>query len=142
MNIAVLRATGSAAALAAVRSALNLDVDREWKKGDPGRRGAVNEDSGFNACVADVDNPAALMVKLREFLATCKTSGAILASPELSTQLDVGLSVGGSRQFSASLILSPSDLGLFAELGMELSVSAYPVSDEVTGAGGEGAQSG
>lgn len=130
MNVATLRVTGSAAALAAVRSVLSLDVDREWKKGDSRRCGAVQESSGFNACVADVDDRAVLMAKLREFLATCKTSGAILASPELSTQLDIGLSVGGCRQFSASLVLAPSDLRLLAELGIELSVSAYLVSGD------------
>ena len=130
MNVATLRATGSAAALAAVRAVLNLDVDREWKKGDPRRPGVVQEHAGFNACVADVDDPAALMAKLREFLVTCKARGAVLASPELSTQLDVGFSVGGSRQFSASLVFAPSDMRLLAALGIELRVSAYPVSSD------------
>ena len=83
MNIAALRATGSEAALASLQSALSLDIDIEWRKGEPRRKGGVNEDSGFNACIADAPTPVALVAEIRVFLNKCKAQKAVLASAEL-----------------------------------------------------------
>ena len=44
--------------------------------------------------------------------------------------IDVGLTVGTSDQFTASVTLTPADLALLAKAGVELSVSAYPATEE------------
>jgi hypothetical protein len=130
MNIATLRTEGSDAALEALGELLDLKVDAVWRKGDTRRRGGVNVQSGFNACVADAANPTALVAEIRGFLIKCLTLDAVLHSSELSAQLDVGISVGGSAQFSASVVFPAEDLGLCSKLGVVLSISAYPCSDE------------
>lgn len=129
MNIAVLRAAGSDAALASLRSTLSLNISIEWKKGDPRRQGGIHDGSGFNVSVADVSTPVALVKEIREFLKKCKAQDAVLSSAELTTQLDIGIGVGLSEQYLASVVFTPDDMRSFSELGLELSVSAYPQSD-------------
>lgn len=130
MNIAVLRAEGSDAVLEALRQALDLKIDAEWKKGELRRRESVHEHSGFNACVADVTEPAALIAEIRNFLKRCRTHNIILSSNALTTQLDIGILVGHPRQSTASVVFSVEDLRLFSELGLEISISVYPGSDD------------
>jgi len=132
MNIAVLRAEASDAALESLRLALDLEIDADWETGDPRRRGGVQEQSGFTAFVANVSDPTALIAEVRKFLERCRTRNAVLSSHDLTTQLDIGISVGQSEQFTASVVFSAEDLRIFSELGLELSVSAYPGSDDKT----------
>jgi len=129
MNIATLRASGSDAALASLRKAFDLKVDADWKQGEPRRRGGVHDKPGLNACVADVASPTALVVEIRAFLDKCLKHREVLSSSELSTQLDIGITVGESGQYYASIVFPPVVLNLLSELGIELSVSAYPGSD-------------
>ncbi|PYV29834.1 MAG: hypothetical protein DMG09_28875 [Acidobacteria bacterium] len=44
--------------------------------------------------------------------------------------IDVGLTVGTSDQFTASVTLTQADLALLAKAGVELSVSAYPATED------------
>ena len=131
MNTATLRALGSDSALDSLRDALDLSIIREWKKGETRRLGGVYEISGFNAdVVADAENPPSLVEEIREFLNSCLAKRILFSSSELSSQLDIGVSVGGSEQFTASVVFSPEDLESFSKLGLELSISAYPTSDD------------
>ena len=131
MNTATLRALGSDAALDYLCNALDLSIIREWKKGETNRRGGVYEISGFNADVVDdAENPSSLVEEIREFLNSCLAKKILFSSSELSSQLDIGVSVGGSEQFTASVVFSPEDLESFSKLGLELSISAYPTSDD------------
>ena len=131
MNTATLRALGSDAALDYLCNALDLSIIREWKKGETNRRGGVYEISGFNADVVDdAENPLSLVEEIRDFLNSCLAKIILFSSSELSSQLDIGVSVGGSEQFTASVVFSPEDLESFSKLGLELSISAYPSSDD------------
>ena len=131
MNTATLRALGSDSALDSLRDALDLSIIREWKKGETRRLGGVYEISGFNAdVVADAENPSSLVEEIRGFLNRCLSNRILFSSSDLSSQLDIGVSVGGSEQFTASVVFSPEDLESFSKLGLELSVSAYPTSDD------------
>jgi hypothetical protein len=60
----------------------------------------------------------------------CKKQGVTFARPSLSAELSVGVTVGDSDQFVASVALSASDILLLGSLGIALSVTAYPTSDE------------
>lgn len=128
MNIATLRASGTEEALLSLRSALDMKIDREWKKGDVRRRGTTHEASGFNACVADVANPKDLMLAIREFLLKCRTAGIVFSSEGLSAELDIGVTVGSDKQFTASVLFSVDDARVCSEIGLPIRVSAYPSS--------------
>jgi hypothetical protein len=135
MNTATLRTLGSDSALDYLRDALDLSITQEWKKGETRRRGGVYEISGFNAdVVADAENPSSLVSSLvkeiRGFLNRCLSKRILFSSSDLSSQLDIGVSVGASQQFTASVVFSPENLESFSKLGLELSVSAYPIFDD------------
>jgi hypothetical protein len=117
------------AALESLREVLGLTVDREWKKGDMRRPSGICDASGFNACVADTGTSQELMLVVRKFLDLCRRMEVGLTSDGLATELDIGLSVGGSAQFTASVLLTLDDLRLCSEIGLPVRVSCYPASD-------------
>lgn len=88
--------------------------------------------SGFNACIADESSSGELMLAVREFLNRCRKQGIVLSSADLATELDIGISVGGSEQFTASVGFSPEDMSYFSELALPLRISAYPASNDAT----------
>jgi hypothetical protein len=94
------------------------------------RRGGHHSSAGFNATVADALNPDEMIVAIRNFFAMCKEQGVTFGRPSLSAELSVGVTVGDSDQFTASVALSASDIQLLGSLGIALSVTAYPTSDE------------
>lgn len=104
MNIATLRAEGSDAALTSLRKAFDLEIDSDWKRGEPRRHGGVHDKSGLNACVADVTSPAELVGEIQEFINKCLKRREVFSSSELSAQLDIGITVGGSGQYLASVV--------------------------------------
>ena len=131
MNTATLRTLGSDSALDYLCDVLDLSIIREWGKGETSRRGGVNEIPGFNAdVVADAENPSSLLEEIRGFLNRCLSKRILFSSSDLSSQLDIGVSVGVSQQFTASVVFSPENLESFSKLGLELSVSAYPIFDD------------
>jgi hypothetical protein len=135
MNIASLTVTGDCTSLDAIRQTLPEKPESEWVKGDARRNGRVYEDSGFDLTIADVETPGELVEKVRAYLAVCRVRGLTFAVPSISAELRVGFSVGDSRQFIGSVDFSLSDLRDFAELGIGLSVTAYPTSDEANSNG-------
>ncbi len=130
MNLATLRVEGTEEALASLRGTLRLEADATWKKGEPKRRGGHHSSAGFNATIADASNPDEMIVAIRNFSAMCKEQGVSFVRPSLSAELSVGVTVGDSDQFVASVALSASDILLLGTLGIALSVTAYPTSDE------------
>lgn len=136
MNLAILRAEGSNDALGTLRIALDHRVDRNWQIGDEMGDGQIHLASGFSIVVADVASPKELLADIRKFLSNCKDLDlAFSGKSGLTGELSIGISVGDTAQFSASLDFTPSDLSLMSELGLRLSVSAYPTSDEVSAEG-------
>jgi len=129
MNLAMLRVVGNDAELEALKQALPLEIEASWKQGQAMRRGTASS-SGFNATVADSENPKQLVNAVREFLTECGKRGVTFSTTHLTTELSIGIAVGDSTQFIASVDFSPSDLKALATLGIALSVTAYPTSDE------------
>ncbi|MFN8913608.1 MAG: hypothetical protein ACK5Y1_04915 [Betaproteobacteria bacterium] len=130
MNLATLRVEGADEALQAVRNALGLAPDSMWKQGEPKRRGGFFSSSGLSATIADAKNPREMVVAIREFIAECKARSFAFSGSGLSAELSVGVTVGDAEQFVACVDFSASDLLSLGALGIELSISAYPASDQ------------
>lgn len=130
MNLAVLRVKGPERSLNEVRRSLNLVCDAEWEKGDKRIGGRVSDASGFNATIADANNPNQLIESVRIFLSDCKAKKVVFPSLELVAELDIGFTVGDSDQFVGSVEFSVPELLLFCECGISICVTAYPTSDE------------
>jgi hypothetical protein len=129
MNIATLRVEGADEALENLRNQLGLDIDASWKRGEAKRHGHHSL-SGFNAKVADAENPGQMVEAVRKFMLTIKEQGVVFSASNLSAELFIGVTVGDSVQFIAFVELLPADILLLGSLGVALSVTAYPTSDE------------
>jgi len=130
MNLAILIVEGDELALSNLRKALPLKIASSWKKGDVRRNGKSHTSPGFSATIADVANPGELIRAILTFLKQCKERGVSFTKTGVSAELSLGVTVGDSQQFVAGVELSPSDLFLFAEHGLTLSLTAYPTSDD------------
>lgn len=130
MNLVTLRAEGTDAALKNICDSLSLNIDASWKQGEVKRNGSKYSKSGFNACIADTETPKLLLNYIREFMVKCKTNNTTFSDSDISAQLDIGIGVGSSEQYSASVTFTPTELQYFIDLGLELCVSSYPISDD------------
>ena len=130
MNLATLIVEGDESALSKLRKALSLQTATSWKKGDVRRNGKNHSSAGFSATIADVRSPGELTRAVQTFLEQCKERGVSFTKSGVSAELSLGFTVGDSQQFVAGVQLSPSDLSLFAEHGLTLSLTAYPTSDD------------
>jgi hypothetical protein len=74
-----------------------------------------------------------MLLAIREFLSKCAAQSITLAEHGLTGELSLGVTVGDSVQFVACLDFSVNDLLSLGALGVELSLAAYPTSDEVNG---------
>jgi len=130
MNLATLRLEGTDEALQMVCNTLGLVADSMYKQGEPKRRGGFHSSSGLSATIADAKNPGEMVAVIREFIVKCKSRNIVLAGQGLCTELAIGVTVGDSEQFVAFVDFSASDLLSLGSLGVELSIAAYPTSDE------------
>lgn len=130
MNVATLRLSGIDAALDALVIALKLPVTSRVRVGDPRRVGDVHTSSGLSADIADGDNPGAMLAKVRSFLAECQKHGSELFQNGVEAELAIGVSVGDTAQYIASVDFSASEIRALANIGIGLSFAAYPTSDE------------
>ena len=130
MNLVTLRVEGTDEALQTVCDTLALVPESMWKQGDPKRRGGFFSSSGLCTTIADAKNPSEMVVAIREFMAECKAQNFVFSRMGLSAELSVGVTVGDSDQFVACVDFSASDLLSLGALGIELSIAAYPTSDE------------
>ncbi len=130
MRLACLRAHGADEALDRIRDALDLKIDVRWKAGDRARRNRIHEHSGFNAAIVDAANLEDLYTETIQFLTACQEKGINFRDLNVEAEIDIGISVGCSEQLMPSLSWEPEDLKLFSDLGVRLTVSGYPASDE------------
>ena len=130
MNVAQLWVTGSETALAKACDLLALDPDSSWRQGDKMRNGKVHEDNGVGISIADASSPRELVEEIRSFVVRCADSDANFKKLGLAANLSLGYTVGDSEQFAACIDFTDQDLRNLAELGVGLSVCAYPTSDE------------
>ena len=130
MNLATLRLEGPDEAIQTVRDTLGLVADSTYKQGDPKHRGGFHSSSGLGATIADAKNPREMVAAIRKFIAKCQSRNINLAGQGLSSELAIGVTAGVSEQFVAIVDFSTSDLLSLGALGVELSFTAYPTSDE------------
>jgi hypothetical protein len=130
MNLAILRIEGAEEALADFCNQLNVHATSTWKAGDPRRGGKFFTSCGLSVEIADADNPGAMLLAIREFLAKCAAKNISLSDYGLIGELALGVTVGDSVQFVAGIDLSAADLLSLGTLGVELSLTAYPTSGE------------
>ena len=130
MNLATLRIEGTDEALQTVQAMLSLVPDSTWKQGEPKRRGGVFASSGLSTTIADAKNPVEMVVAIREFIAECNARHFAFSGFGLAAELLIGVTVGDSDQFIAFVDFSATDLLSLGALGAELSIAAYPTSDE------------
>jgi hypothetical protein len=130
LNIATLRIAGDDVALDNVIRKLNLQVTWRAKAGDPRKRGGVHATSCLNAPIADADNPGAMLHQIRTFLTACVQHGPTVFPNGVDAELSIGIAVGDSIQYVASVDISPDDIRDLATVGIALSFTAYPTSDE------------
>jgi len=130
MRVAVLRVSGADLDPDAYVKRHGFTPDIIWRAGEPDRLGRVRSKSGFNLSIGDAVSAAALVKQVRGWVED--NMSALLALGGLGgvAVIDVGLTVGTSDQFTASVTLTPADLALLAKAGVELSVSAYPATEE------------
>jgi hypothetical protein len=129
LNVATLRLSGNDALLDDLVRRLNLQVVSRVKAGDPRRRGGVYAASTLNAPIADAASSGSLLSQIRPFLAECLKHGPTLFGNGVEAELSVGISVGDSIQYVASVDFSPVEMRDLAYLGIALNVTAYPASD-------------
>jgi hypothetical protein len=130
MNIANVIIEGPDEALEMVRLQLDLSTDKTWIIGQPTRRGGLHTISGFSVTIADAESPGEMLELVRQFVALCTAKDIGFSRDRLSAEVSIGMTVGESIQFVASVGLSPSDLLSLGSLGVAISVTAYPASDE------------
>lgn len=130
MWLAVLHASGAVFDPETYLRRSGLQPDAVWHVGEPRSRGGPHADSGFNVCVADECSREALVAKVRYWLNAHGRAMAALRDAGATAELDVGMSVGSTKQFAASMSLELSDLALLAKLGLADRVSAYPDDDD------------
>ncbi len=130
MNIASLRVQGSDSEVIALRTALSIPIDADWKQGEYKSRNKKHEKSGFNACIADVEYTIDLSKRIHEFLSECKIQSISFKSSDIEAEIDIGIGVGLNEQFAPSICVPQEDMKLIVELGLEFRVSAYPCSDD------------
>jgi len=138
LNIATLRLTGSDASLDEVVGKLRLTVSSRVRAGDPRRRGGVHAASGLSASIAGAANPVAMTKQVRAFIQECLKHCPNLFPEAVDAELAVGISVGDSVKFVASVDLSPADIRDLAAIGIAFSVAAYPTSAAVGPDGASG----
>lgn len=130
MNIAMLYINGPDEGLDRLTQVLGLTETSRWKAGDPIRAGKTHENSGIEFELADLATPRDLIYAVRNFLHGWLAKGISLYAFNLKGELSIGVAVGDSKQFTAHLNFSVDDALLLGTLGVELSITAYPTSDE------------
>ncbi|WP_437927949.1 hypothetical protein WMF37_01500 [Sorangium sp. So ce291] len=103
--------------------------DAVWHAGDRTRRGQTREDSGFSLDIGDAASADALIQGFRAWVRSNRSALLELRQHGVAAEVDVGMTVGSSAQFTASIALAPEDLALLAEVGLSYRVSAYPCND-------------
>ena len=130
MNLATLRVEGTDEALETVRNNLGIVPDSMWKQGEPKVGGRLFSRSGLCATITDARTPSEMLVAIRKFVAECKAQNFASSGSGVSAELSIGITVVDTEQFVACVDFSASDLLSLGALGVELSIVAYPTSDE------------
>jgi len=128
MRIAVLRVHCPTLNPSEFLERWELEAACVWNAGDI-ERGKPLATSGFTLDVADAQSDDELIASITDFLSANSAALERLFKLEASLVLDIGLTVGGNDQFTASTTLEPTVLAMLSTVGISLKVSSYPSSD-------------
>lgn len=109
---------------------MGFETDAVWHKGEAGRRGKPLDNSGCNLTITDAESLKELEDDIRTFVEEYFEDLKGLSSEGVTLGLDIGVTVGDSKQYSVSIYISPEDMALFSRAGIGVTFSAYPTSDE------------
>lgn len=114
---------------ALLRAHPKLKPDAAWKAGVPDARGRVPATNGFNLFLGQGGDWKAVSALLRRRLKSLEPM--IREGREIGAafELDIGVMPGGSKFWTRSVRFDPADLERLRALGVELCVTAYPVSE-------------
>jgi len=125
----VLRVTGNEFDPQSFVKRFGFGPDLVRRAGIPDSVGRVRSKSGFNLTIAARDSGEAFVRNICEWVDANRLALQAVEASGGSAEIDVGLSVGASGQFTVSVTWTPSQLALLAECGVDLCVSAYPSSN-------------
>ena len=128
MRVAVLRASGQNWNPEIFKREHKIATAAVWQENE-GTTGRRRADSGFNVTIADAASGTELVSQIICWVQENRAVLEALATTKVKAQVDIGVTVGSSEQFTASVVLTPNDLLALSESGVELSFSAYPASD-------------
>ena len=130
MNLVSIVIEGDEQRLDIIKDKLSIAIDSSWHKGSQTKSGKLREYSGFTACICDCSTPFSMIEKLSDFLCYIDNKHLNFNQLELDARLFVGVTVGDQQQFIAKIDFPDYLLQLISKLGLHLSVSAYPTTDE------------
>lgn len=131
MKLAVLRIHGAHCLPEEVVLHFEEEPDSVWRAGERMLRGKTRADSGVVYCVSDASSNEELLRDIRAFVRRNESGLSELASQGLCVEIDVGVSVGDSSQYTSSVLFEAEDLRVFGNLGISLVFSAYSTSGEI-----------
>lgn len=131
MHLAVIRITGAEFDPDSFTERHGFHPDAKWLAGQRDAGGLARAQSGLNLTIADEPSVSELAARIRAWVQANSEVLQTLDSLGASAVLDVGVTVGSPEQFTASVMFQPSDLAVFAQAGLGLCVSAYPVGEHM-----------
>lgn len=130
MNLVSLVIEGDDQSLSFIKNKLNIDIDASWQKGTQTITGKIIEKSGFTACIADSLTPSDMIEKLVIFLHHLDEKHIKFDQLKLDARLSIGFTVDDESQYFSTVLFPKKILLLVSNLGLDLSVSAYPATNE------------
>lgn len=130
MKLAVLRLSSRNGQPEGLATELGVECDSIWHIGDQRTPGRICDDCGIVATVSDAAFVGEMAEEIRQFVRSRQAVLSRALASGWDAELDLGITVGDAAQMTATVSLEPELLRALGDLGVRLSVSAYPVSDE------------
>lgn len=105
-------------------------VDDVYHKGEMNVRKIPYKNSGFVATISENINSLENISEIQKFIQTNQEALSYLKSLGVSSEIDIGCTVGTTNQFTKSITATPALLGLLHQYSISLMFSAYPASEE------------
>jgi hypothetical protein len=106
------------------------NLDQIYLEGETGKRGKINETSGFSVLVSENLNSNENIQEIERFILNNLEAFSYLKNLGIESSIDIGCTVGTSDQFTKFIKAPIHFLGLLVNYGIELEFSAYPASDQ------------
>jgi len=108
-----------------------LSADVIADKGDKDYRGRVVRIPGCNISIPIRGNSmTSLAAGVIRFITRHKSAFIYLKRHGISSTIHIGVGIGSEKHFTRSVVFSNKLLSVFVKLGVDLSITGYPTSDE------------